>query len=492
MRRNVLLVALLVISGSAFAQELPQVDTTAVPAATPITLEQALQIALSQNASVRVADKEIERTGYAKKGTYSALYPQIDGNAAYQRTIKKQVMYMDFDIGSFGGGAGMGGDSESIPGMEDIDIPTPGGSGKGGGIEVGRWNTWTAGLNAAMPLVNAQLWESLKISDKDVELAVEKARGSRLETVNQVKQAYYAALLAKDAFNVYKLLYENAMENYNQTLRKYNAQRASELDLTRAKTNVANAIPAVYDAENSMVLTIWQLKAVMGIDLSQEIDVVGGLNDYVDEMLKDNSASSDLSLVNNTSLRQLSLQAEQLANTIKLQRYASIPSLALSFSFSLNAMTNDFKFSEFNWSPYSAVGLSLAIPIFSGGKRAYAVRQARVQAQELDIQRENTERQLRIAIQQSLFQMDMASKSYTAALSALESAQKAYSIASMSYNVGRSTLTDLNDAQAALTQAQLSVTQSIYSFVVTKATLENTLGADFIEESYYTKLNNNK
>jgi outer membrane protein TolC len=66
-------------------------------------LEQALEIALSENVSVKVADMEIQRTGYAKKGAYAALYPQIDASGAYQRTIKKQVMYMDFDMSSLGG-----------------------------------------------------------------------------------------------------------------------------------------------------------------------------------------------------------------------------------------------------------------------------------------------------------------------------------------------------------------------------------------------------
>ena len=43
-----------------------------------ITLEQALEIALSENVSVKVADMEIKRAQYAKKGTYAALFPQID------------------------------------------------------------------------------------------------------------------------------------------------------------------------------------------------------------------------------------------------------------------------------------------------------------------------------------------------------------------------------------------------------------------------------
>lgn len=428
-----------------------------------LTLDQALQIALSENASVRIADLEIERTGYARKGSYATLFPQIDGSGSYQRTIKKQVMYMDFDMPGMGGGS-----SEGSSASRD-------------GFEVGRWNTWSAGVSANMPLVNAQLWKSLKISDQDVELAVEKARGSRLETVTQVKKAFFSVLLAKEALNVYQSVFENAKENLELTQKKYNAQRASELDLTRAKTTLANAVPNMYDAANAVELGLWQLKAVMGVDLHSEIDVAGSLRDYADQMTGAEITDADLS--GNSSLRQLSIQAEQLANTVKMQQYAYIPSLAVAFSYSINAMANDYNFSQYKWSPYSFVGLSLSIPIFSGGKRLNAVRQAKVQAAELDIQRTNAERQLQIAIRQYLGTMDTATKSYASAASAVESAQKAYSIARQSYDVGRSTLTDLNDAQLALTQSRLGECQAIFNYLSAKSDLEGTLGADFIENS---------
>ena len=151
-------------------------------APTVISLEKELEIALSESPSVKVADKEIETKKFAKKGSYAALFPEISATGTFNRTLKKQVMSMDF-----------GGVSQSF--------------------EVGRWNTWSGGLNAQMPLVNAQLWKSLKISGEDVELAVEKARSSRLETVNQVKQAYYGVLLAKEANKVYKDVYDNAPSN---------------------------------------------------------------------------------------------------------------------------------------------------------------------------------------------------------------------------------------------------------------------------------------
>lgn len=462
------LFAVMAVSVSLTAQDMAESADSSKTATKVISIEQALEIALSENASVKVADMEVLRTGYARKGSYASLFPQIDGNAAYQRTIKKQVMYMDFDVPGMGGGEGEGDSSSSTA--------------AGGGFEVGRWNTWSAGVSASMPLVNAQLWQSLKISDMDVELAVEKARSSKLEMVKQVKQAYFACLLAKEAFGVYKSVYENALANLEQTQRKYNAQKASELDLARAKTSLANAIPNVFDAENSVVLSLWQLKAVMGVDLSEEIDVDGTLLDYDDELLEVSVCMEQPDLSGNSSLRQLDIQAQQLAASIKAQEYASLPSIALSFSYSMNAMTNDFKFNTYQWSPHSYVGLSLQVPIFAGGKRANAVRQARVQADELAVQTQETERQLRIAIRQCLNTMDTAVKSYSSALSAVESAGKAYDIASKSYSVGKNTLTDLNDAQLALTQARLTSSQAVYNYLVAKANLESHIGADFTNE----------
>ena len=476
---------------------IPQADTTVAEAPTVITLEQALEIALSENASVKVADKEIERTGYARKGSYASLFPTLDGSASYQRTIKKQVMYMDgggFDIGSMLGETLATYLMPLYAQHPDVPFPTPQQpeeeeTSSNDGFSVGRWNTWSAGISASMPLVNAQLWKSLEISDQDVELAIEKARSSRLDMVSQVKQAFFACLLAREAFNVYKSVYENAVNNLDQIQLKYNAQKASELDLTRAKTSVAGAIPNVYEAENSMILSLWQLKAIMGVDLDMNIDVAGSLSDYSEHMFYDLHSNDGLDLSNNSTMRQLAIQAEQLANTIKLQQYANLPSLALGFAYNLNAMTNDFKFSEYKWSPYSYVGLSLNIPIFAGGKRHNAIRQTKVQAAELDIQRANTERQLKIAIRQYLNTMETSMKSFTAAQSAVETAQKAYDIAQKSYNVGRSTLTDLNDAQLALTQSQLSCSQAVYNFVVAKANLESAIGADFIDEDGNVELN---
>ncbi len=438
-------------------------------AQTFITLDQALEIALSENVSVKVADKEIERSTYAKRGTYASLFPQIDGSASFQRTIKKQVMYMDFDMSSItGGGASEGGSSSESSSSS---------SSSGGGLEVGRWNTFSAGVNASMPIINAQLWESLHISGQDVELAVEKARSSRLEMVSQVKKAFYACLLAKQSHAVYKEVYDNAVANYNRTKLKYDAQKASDLDLARSATTLANAVPNMYDSANSVALALWQLKAVMGVDLDEDIDVAGDLYDFASDMSALYS-ENDLSLDGNSSLRQLAIQAEQLASSVRMQKYSTLPSLSLAFAYNYSAMANDFEFNQYKWTPYSYVGLSINVPIFAGGKYYHNIKVAQVQSDELALQRQESERQIKITIRQNINSMESALHSFDAADKALESAQKAYDITQQSYEVGSSTLTDLNDAQLALVQAKMTSAQAIYNYLTAKTSLEQTLGFD--------------
>ena len=252
------------------------------------------------------------------------------------------------------------------------------------------------------------------------------------------------------------------------------------MDYARAATTLANAVPNLYDSQNAITLTLWQLKAVMGVDLDMEIDVAGKLSDYAQDM-SILFGEDELNLDNNSTMRQLAIQAEQLASAVKSQQYAYLPSLNLSFVYNYSAMANDFEFSTYNWTPYSYVGLSLSIPIFSGGKRLNNVRAAKVQASELELQTENTRRQLQISIRQNINTMETAMHSYEAAGKALESAEKAYDITQASYEVGSSTLTDLNDAQLALVQARMSVSQSIFSYLNAKASLEQTLGCDFLE-----------
>ena len=406
-----------------------------------LTLDQALEIALSESNTIKIADMTVEKSGYAKKGSYAALYPNVNINGSYQRTLQKQVMVMD-----------MGGQP-----ME---------------IKVGRDNNISTSATASMPLVNASLWESLKLSGMDVEMAVEQARSSKIAMVKQVKQAFYAVLLAQESYNVMSQVYENAQKNFEKTDQRFNVGKASEVERLRAQVTMLNAEPNVSSAENAVLLATWQLKAVMGIDLGTEVEVVGNLNDYKEMMLTPYASEDDLS--GNSSLLQLDIQDRMLESTLRMQKRQYIPTLAASINYNYSAMGDD----ELRWFPSSTAALSLSIPVFDGLQKHYAIKQTKVTRNMLALQREDTERNLRIAIRNFNDQMALCVKNYEAANATVGIAQKSYDISEKMFEVGKATQVELNDAQVSLMQAQLTQAQAVYNFMVTKASLDELIGKE--------------
>lgn len=411
-----------------------------------LSLEQALEIALSENPTIKIADQQIEIKRYAKQGTYASLYPQIDATASYQRVIKKQTMSMDF-----------GGQTQTI--------------------KVGSDNSFNGGIAMGMPVVNAQLWESLKLSALDVELAVEKARSSRIDMVEQVTKAYYGVLLAKESYALFQRVYNNAVSNNEIVKKMYDVGSVSEYDLITSNVSVQNAIPNMIEGEYAVTLALWNLKALLGVDLEKDIDVTGTLMDHTSALDKGYDISQ-LNLENNTTLKQLDMQEQMLEHALKITKLANVPSLSLNAAYLYTALGNDGKFFQKSaWNPYSYAGIQLNIPIFAGNKRRAATREARLNLNSLQLQRENVERQLRVGIVQHLNNMQSSVKKYHASAATVDQAQTGYDIAVKRYEVGRGTLVNIDNSQVALVQAELSRNQSIYNFLSAKVSLDKVLGS---------------
>ena len=418
-----------------------------------LTLEQALEIALSENPTIKVAEQEIEIKRYAKQETYASLYPRFDATAQYQRVLAKQTMVMDF-----------GGATQTI--------------------KVGSDNSFNGGVTGSMPIVNAQLWESLKVSVADVILAIEKARSSQIDMIEQVSQAYFSVLLAKESLVVYQRVYDNAVENNKNIKKRYEVGSVSEFDFISSNVSVQNAIPNVIEAQNSVVLALWQLKALLGIDLNKNIDVAGSLADYEAQMNYAHTIDQ-LDLSKNSTLKQLNIQEGMLESALKITKLANVPTLSINAAYLYTALGNDGKFFQAKaWNPYSYAGVQLNIPIFAGNQRRAATRQAKLNLSNLQLQRENAERQLRVAVVNSLNNMQTNVKKFSAAAATVSQAQRGYDIAVKRYEVGRGTLVDVDNSQLQLTQAELGRNSAIYNFLIAKISLDKILGNHEIKSSH--------
>lgn len=464
-----------------------------------LTLEKAIEIAMSENPTVQVADLEIEKKKYAKKSAQSALYPQIDAVGQYTRTIQQQVMYMDgaFDMSSMIQPMlgpvieGLENTFQTVPNYQPGTIsneianaynnvqPTESSSSEEG-IKVGRDNNWSGGFNLSWPVVVPTLWKSLQLSSLDVELAVEQARSSKIDMINSVRKGYYSVLLAQDAYKVFKQTYDNAMMNYNDIKNKFDQGLASEFDVIRADVQVKNVKPNMIQAQNALSLATLSLKALMGIDMDQQIEASESLKNYEDNLYTE-LVNIDTSLVNNSSLKQFDLQNEQLQKTLELYKAQYLPTVSISGSYMYMSMNNDFKFGDYKWNPYSTVGLTISIPIFDGFKKRSDVKQTQVSLKQLEWQRKDIVRNLQLAVNNSINSMTNSIEQVLSTKDAVAQAQKGYEISQKRFDTGMGTLLELNDSQLALTQASLAFNQAIYDYLAAKADLDKTLGIDIIQ-----------
>mgnify|MGYP001767185761 CR=1 FL=1 len=413
-----------------------------------IDLKKAIEIALSENPSIRIAEREVHIKKYTKAEQMVSLFPNAALVGSYNRTLKKQVMTMDF-----GGQV-----------ME---------------IEVGTDNNYSAGLNFSMPIINASLWNSIKLSEMDVEMAFESARASRLSLISEVKKAYYSMLFAKEAYDVLQKNYDNVSLTYETVLNKYNQGMASEFEKLRAEVQLKNQRPSLLSAKSNLAFASMMLKVMIGLEVNEPIVFEGNLSDF-EETVKNNPLPNidSLSLENNSNLLQMQLAEKQLEKTKNIIISSACPTLSLSGNYQYTTMNNNFKFADYKWNPYSVIGLNLSIPLVSWASTAYKVQSGNLRIENIKDQRLALERNLKISINNSIIKINNAIEELESNKETMLQAEKAYQISLKQYEIGMSTWLDLSSAELAYTSAKLTYNQSIYTYLSAYAELEETIGKE--------------
>ena len=426
-----------------------------------LTLDRALEMALSDNPTVKVADLEIERYDYVRKQTLANLYPQIDASGQYTRSIVKQEMAK--------------------------------------GLSFGADNTLTATGNISLALFVPSVYRQLKMNRTEMAAAVESARSSRIDLVADVRQAFYNVLLAEQSYRVLQESVATTQRVVDNTERLFNNGLASEYDFISAKVQLSNLRPSVLQAENAIELSKLQLKMYLSIPEDVDIAVAGSLDDLRNVvLLGSDNLSTDIS--HNSSLRTLDLQRELLEHQVKLIQTQRMPTIAAfgSAIYTGNDMGGmavrlgggptpeggtgeaiaQASSNSFWWQHPINVGLQISIPIFSGFSKTNQVRSVRNQIAQLDLQRGYAEEGVVLQIRQSINNLLTSRETMLSNEMTVDQAQKAYDISLTRYDAGAGTILELNTAQLQLTQAQLNYSQSIYDYLSARAEYDRVAGND--------------
>ena len=410
-----------------------------------LTLDKALEIALADNPTIKVADQEIQLKKVANKEAWQTLLPEVSVSGSWQHTIKAPEMKlngMSFRMGDDG------------------------------------VNTAAAVATLSLPVFAPAVYKSMSLTKTDIQLAQEKARSSRLDLINQVTKAYYQLMLTQDSYEVLQKSYALAEENYNVVKSRFEQGLVSEYDKISAEVQMRNVKPSVVSAENGVRLSKLQLKVLMGITEDINLVVTEKLNNYESMVFANQLENDNFGLENNSTMRQLGLNDELLKKSISLQKTGFMPTFAMALTGQYQSMYNDhWNVFDYSWVGSSQLTFSLNIPIYKASNFT-KLKTARMQRTQLELSRIDTERKLNMQVTSYKSNMQASSEQVLSNKEAMNQANKALSISKKRYEVGKGTVLELNSSQVSLTQAELTYGQSIYDYLTAKADLDLVLGRE--------------
>lgn len=417
-----------------------------------LDLTTALKIAHDNNPTIKIAELEIQRVDYAKKEALGNLLPSLSASGQYTNSIMKSVMFMPESFSAMMGGQKY--------------------------MEIGYKNSYTGTVSAALPLVNFSLWEQIKSKQNEIDLILEKARASKIDMTKQVKDAYFAVLLAKNSLKVLERSINNAKETLKTTETSFEQGVVSEYDLIRAKVQVSNLNPTYISAKNGLELAILQLKMILSLPQDQEIVFLENLEDFSGRIISVSAAESERAANNNSDIRQLDLNIASLQHSLRMVNSQHLPSLSAFGQYTYQTQAEDFKFADYNWVGSAAVGLQLSIPIFNGRTVVNKAKQLKISLQELELQKQYASDGIELQIQAAINSMKAAQEQLLVNKDAINQAERGYEIAKVRYQTGSGTILELNDSELSMTQANLNYQQSLYDFLTAQTNLEKVLGKE--------------
>lgn len=418
LQAGVPLAALLLLSPAAQAQDL--------------SLQDAINMALSQNTSLKVTQKGEDTAKYA----------------------------LDEAKGSNGLSIGV---SDSL------------GTSKSKGSR--RTDSNSIGVTGKLPLYSGgKNQANIKKAKIGVESASLTTQRAQEDLKLSVVKAYYNALEAKKTVGVRQETVDKYQEHFTNVSQLYGAGAKARIDVIRSQVELSDAKQNLIKAENSYEVDLATLRNYLNIDRSEPLNLTSDFSYLAFD--KDMSSCLDYAYNNRKDLLIDKNKLEQQEQAIKAARAGYLPSLNLSLGLNAN---QQFKPAHDNGHSTSAtVGMSW--DIFDSGVTRAQVKDAENNRDIAKLNYLKDKEAIDLDVRQAYYNMREAEKRLNSTQDAVHQAEEDAFIAREKYRAGEGLMLDIIDAQEALSKARLNYISAQYDYARYKAAVENAMGVELTAE----------
>lgn len=415
-----------------------------------LTLEESLRLALERNPFYLASQEKIDEAAASVREAASRFMPSL--NVQGTHTLDEKLFVLEFP--------------SLIPGQPPQRVS----------IDFTR--DYQVGFSFSLPLfTGGKLVAGFKQAEYNLRATEQSVEQSKLETIYNVKRAFYGFLLARQFVEVSKEAVDLAQKYLDNVRRLYEVGLASRFDLLRSEVQLANLKPQLLRAQNQLELATINLKTLLGIDLETEIEVKGELTYKPVEIREEEILSR--ALVLRPELAQLRYQQQMAGELLRLARAADMPTIAIGGNY--NFWANYLNFKRNNWQSYYSFNLVISVPIFNGFSGSAQAAKAKAMMRSLELTEKGLTELIKAEIRQAWLNLLQAKETLFSQEKNVEQAQESLRLAELNYNEGLATFLDVSSAQVALTQARTNYSQALFDYVMALAQLEKAMGRSFDE-----------
>lgn len=315
-----------------------------------------------------------------------------------------------------------------------------------GGMQMSMPNSLTLAATASWTFAMQQVAsvKVAKIAQRLTDISVEQ---TELDVKANVADTYYAVLVYERNLEIVGKNLKDMQDIAEHTARCYDAGTVEKTDVDQIDINVATLRNTILSLQRGLESTKRLLVLQMGVDIATKIETAQTLDEVLAANAGVDSAKFDIS--QNVEYRQLLASKEVGEQTLKLRKFAYIPTLTASYQYS-NAIKGGFM-------NFDHVGnLVLSVPIFSGFQRHSQLKQAQIDVRKTETNIRLMEDNLAQNAEQYAFDLQTAVDAYNLQKENLDVARRVLQNYRNKYDHGALSSLDLTQANSNYLQAETS------------------------------------
>lgn len=402
-----------------------------------LTLSEAHEMALRNHPGIKVGDLIALAAHQVTREARAGFFPNISGNVVAVGTARENTRLAA--VGALNNPAIFERNAEGLLASQLI-------------TDFGRTANLTSGAKAR------------------AEAAMKNAEATREQVLLEVDSAYFSALQAQAVAKVAQQTIATRQYLLNQVVTLASNRIKSELDVSFARVNLDQGNLLLSKAQNDLQADFSTLAAVMGLRVPQTwrlaeesipSQVSTNASEYVEQALR-----------MRPDLLRLRFEKDAALRFAKAERAARYPTIAAVGSVGVVPI-RDPQLPE----NYAAAGLTLNLPLFAGGLYVARQKEAELRASAADESvreaENNVIRDVRVAWlngQNAFDRMQITSH-------LVENAKRSFDLAKARYDVGSSSIVELNQAQLDEISAEIEYENTKYEYLLRLSALNFQTGS---------------